>query len=71
MTHPSLLAGAILFRPLSLFAGDLPTRLGGIAALIIDGDKDSRRSRGDGARLADRLTRTGAAVTHHVLPVGH
>ena len=22
-------------------------------------------------RLAERLTRAGAAVTHHVLPVGH
>ena len=50
---------------------DLPTGLDGTPVLIIDGEKDSRRSPGDGARLAERLTRAGAAVSHHVLPVGH
>ena len=50
---------------------DLPARLDGTPVLIIDGEKDSRRSPGDGARLAERLTRAGAAVSHHVLPVGH
>ena len=39
--------------------------------LIIDGEKDNRRSPGDGLRLAERLVRAGALVTHHVLPVGH
>jgi phospholipase/carboxylesterase len=39
--------------------------------LIIDGGKDTRRSPGDGALLAERLTHAGAAVSHHVLPVGH
>jgi phospholipase/carboxylesterase len=39
--------------------------------MIIDGEKDNRRSLGDGARLADRLARAGAMVSHHVLPVGH
>ena len=71
LTRPGLLAGAILFRPLSPFRADLPTRLDGTPVLIIDGEKDSRRSPGDGARLAARLTRAGATVTHHVLPVGH
>jgi phospholipase/carboxylesterase len=71
LTRPSLLAGAILFRPLSPFVGDLPPRLDGTPVLIIDGEKDSRRSPGDGARLAERLIRAGATVTHHVLPVGH
>jgi phospholipase/carboxylesterase len=71
LTRPGLLASAILFRPLSPFAHDLPARLDGVPVLVIDGEKDSRHSPGDGARLADRLTRAGAAVTHHVLPVGH
>ena len=71
LMRPGLLAGAILFRPLSPFAHDLPTRLDGTPVLIIDGEKDSRRSPGDGLRLAKRLIRAGATVTHHVLPVGH
>jgi phospholipase/carboxylesterase len=71
LTRPGLLAGAILVRPLSPFRGDLPTRLDGAPVLIIDAKRDSRRSSGDGARLADRLTCAGAMVTHHVLPVGY
>jgi phospholipase/carboxylesterase len=71
LAHPGLLAGAILFRPLSPFTHDVPHRLDGTPALIIDGEKDSRRTPGDGLRLAERLVRAGAFVTHHVLPVGH
>jgi phospholipase/carboxylesterase len=71
LAHPGLLAGAILFRPLSPFTHDLPHRLDSTPVLIIDGEKDSRRSPGDGLRLAERLVRAGALVTHHVLPVGH
>jgi phospholipase/carboxylesterase len=71
LMRPGLLAGAILFRPLSPFAHDPPTRLDSTPVLIIDGEKDSRRSPGDGLRLAERLTRAGATVTHHVLPVSH
>jgi len=52
-------------------ARDLPHRLDTTPVLIIDGEKDSRRSPGDGSRLAERLVRAGALVTHHVLPVGH
>ena len=65
-TRPSLLAGAILVRSLSPFANDLPNRLDGTPVLIIDGEKDSRRSPGDGLRLAERLIRAGATVTHHL-----
>ena len=71
LTHPSLFSAAILLRPLSPFLEDRPARLDAIRVLIIDGEKDSRRSPGDGARLAERFGRTGAMVTHHVLPVGH
>jgi phospholipase/carboxylesterase len=71
LTRPGLLAGAILFRSLSPFRDDLPTRLEGTPVLIIDGEKDNRRSAGDGACLAERLIRAGTTVSRHVLPVGH
>lgn len=71
LTRPELFRGGILLRPLSPFAEDRAARLDAMPVLIIDGEKDSRRSPGDGARLAERLNRAGAAVTHHVLPTGH
>jgi phospholipase/carboxylesterase len=71
LAHPGLLAGAILFRPLSPFSRDLPHRLDSTPVLIIDGETDSRRLPGDGLRLAERLVRAGALVTHRALPVGH
>jgi phospholipase/carboxylesterase len=71
LTRPDLMTGAILLRPLSPFSEDSFTRSGNLPVLIIDGEQDSRRSPGDGARLAERLVRAGAAVAHHVLPVGH
>jgi phospholipase/carboxylesterase len=71
LTHPGLLAAAVLFRPLSPFTHDLPHHLDRTPVLIIDGDRDSRRSPDDGLRLAEHLGRAGALVTHHVLPAGH
>ena len=71
LTRPSLLAGAILFRPLSPFTNDLPTRLDGTPVLVIDADKGQSEIAGDGLRLAERLIGAGATVTHRVLPVGH
>lgn len=71
LTRPSRLAGVILFCPLSPFANDLPNGLAGTPVLIIDGEKDSRRSPEDGLRLAEQLIRAGTTVTHNVLPVGH
>ena len=66
-----VLAGAVLFRPLPPFAADASYRPGATPVLIIDGTQDPRRSAGDGQRLAGKLSRAGAVVTHHVLPVGH
>ena len=71
LTRPGLLAGAILVRVLPPFSHDLPIRLDGTTVLVIDGEKDSRRSPGDCLRLAERLIHAGATVTYHVLPVGH
>ena len=70
LTRPRLLAGAVMFRPLSPFRDDVTSSLNDTPALIIDGEKDARRSPGDGVLLAERLTRAGAAVSHRVLPVG-
>jgi predicted peptidase len=44
LKRPGLLAGAILFRPLSPSQDDLPTRLDAAPVLIIDGENDSRFS---------------------------
>jgi phospholipase/carboxylesterase len=71
LTRPGLLGGAILFRPLSPLSNDLPAIMQATPVLIVDGQDDTRRSSGDGFRLAERLTRAGAVVTHHVLPAGH
>lgn len=71
LSHPRLLAAAVLFRPLSPFTRDLPSRLDRTPVLIIDGAKDTRRSLGDGLRLASQLDRAGALTTYRVLPVGH
>ena len=53
LTRPRLLAGAVLFRPLSPFRRDLSAGVDGTPVLIIDGKKDARRSSGHGARLAE------------------
>ena len=71
MLYPRLLSGATLFRPLSPFAVDPDARIPGTPLLIIDGSDDARRAPGDGARLAQRMARQGAEVTHHLLPTGH
>lgn len=71
MTQPDLLAGAILFRPLLPFSSEPQYRLDGTPVLIVDGAKDTRRSPGDGLQLARQLRHAGAAVTYHLLPVGH
>jgi phospholipase/carboxylesterase len=71
MLHPALLSGAVLFRPLSPLTTDPDISIRQPPVLIIDGRDDERRSPGDGARLAQRLARMGASVTHHLLPTGH
>ena len=71
LTRPGLLAGGILFRPLSPFAQYAMRPLNGVPVLIIDGERDKRRLPGDGYRLATRLTGANACVEHHVLRTGH
>jgi phospholipase/carboxylesterase len=70
-TRPGLLAGAILFRPLRPFTHERGEHLDGTPVLVVDGADDHRRSPDDGLRVADQLSRLGARVMHHLLPVGH
>jgi phospholipase/carboxylesterase len=71
MTHPALLSGAILFRPLAPFGTPPRVRLDGVPVLVVDGEADDRRSPGDGLLVARQLERMGATVTHHVIAAGH
>ena len=71
VTRPGLLAGVILFRPLSPFAEYAMPPFNGVPVLMIDGQHDKRRLPGDGRRLATRLIDANACVEHHVLPTGH
>jgi phospholipase/carboxylesterase len=71
LTRPGLLAGAILFRPLSPFAQYAAPPLDGVPVLTIDGAHDNRRQPGDGQRVATDLVNARACVEHHVLQTGH
>ena len=46
------------------FTRDLPSGADGAPVLIIDGERHSRRSSGDGVRLAEPLIRAAATVIH-------
>lgn len=73
LTRPSLLSGAILFRPLPL-SKDLPTRMHATPVLIIDGQNDTRRSRRwsqasretDTCRRCSDASRTSRGTRDHV-----
>jgi phospholipase/carboxylesterase len=71
MTHPALLSGAILFRPLAPFGTPPRVRLDGVPVLVVDGEEDERRSPGDGLLVARQLEQLGATVTRHVIATGH
>lgn len=70
MNH-QIFSGSILFRPLSPFQTESQGEMPETPILIVDGELDARRSRGDGSRLAERLAKLGARVEHHALPIGH
>jgi phospholipase/carboxylesterase len=70
-THPELVSGAILFRPLSPFAVAPAKPSNGLPVLILDGATDERRRPHDGQVLAQTLRHAGADVSHEVLSTGH
>ncbi|MEJ7651036.1 MAG: hypothetical protein WKF57_18640 [Nakamurella sp.] len=71
MADPTVLAGAVLLRPMRLPVSAPELRIDGFPVLVVDGELDERRSPGDGLALADQLRGLGADVTHRVLPVAH
>jgi phospholipase/carboxylesterase len=68
---PELSAGAILLRPLSPFAERPFPPLRGYPVLLLGGAMDERRDPSDTPHLAEQFRQAGAAVTAHVLPIGH
>jgi phospholipase/carboxylesterase len=71
LMRPELFSAAVLYRPLPPQSDARDVHMHAMPILILDGERDRRRMRGDGRRLAERFCQMGARVTHHVLPVGH
>ncbi len=69
--RPEVLAGAVLLRPMVPLARPLSGRLEGRPVLILSGSADPIVPAENAARLAERLTEAGAALTHRTLPAGH
>jgi phospholipase/carboxylesterase len=68
---PELSSGAILLRPLSPRAEGRFPPLADYPVLLLGGALDQRRGPSDTPHLAEQFRQAGAAVTAHVLPVGH
>lgn len=76
LTHPGVLAGAVLIRAMSPFAegsshAPAAPAIPGTPVLILSGDSDPIVPAANAARLARTLESAGAQVTHRVLPAGH
>ena len=69
--RPEVLAGAVLFRAMTPFRQLSVTDLRATPVLILSGSNDPIVSAGDAAGLAGSLTKSGAAVTHEIVPGGH
>ena len=68
---PSLLAGAILIRPMVPFDPRPLPDLTGLSVLILSGAEDELIPRDQPGLLAALLGEAGAAATYEVLPAGH
>jgi predicted esterase len=71
LSHPGVLAGAVLLRPMVPFEPDVPPALGGVPVLIARGLNDPLVSRPQTDRLAAILRGGGAVVTVADQPAGH
>ncbi|RHZ94507.1 alpha/beta hydrolase [Cereibacter sphaeroides] len=69
--RPEVLAGAVLLRPMVPLARPPSGRLEGRPVLILSGSADPIVPAENAARLAERLTEAGAALTRRTLPAGH
>jgi phospholipase/carboxylesterase len=71
LTHPGVLAGAVLIRPMQPLSSTEPVRLDGTPILMLSGARDPIVTADDVGGLAERFRAAGAAVDHRTLPTGH
>ncbi|KQO71268.1 hydrolase [Methylobacterium sp. Leaf87] len=71
MLHPSVLAGAVLLRPMLPLAQPPAFDLTGLPLLMLSGAQDPIVPEANARALAERFRGSGARVEHGVLPVGH
>lgn len=71
LTHPGVLAGAVLIRPMQPLGATEPVRLGGTPILMLSGTRDPIVTSDDVGGLAERFRTAGAVVDHRTLPTGH
>ncbi|WP_407049331.1 alpha/beta hydrolase [Methyloraptor flagellatus] len=71
LTHPGVLAGAVLIRPMQPLGSTEPVRLDGTPILMLSGARDPIVTADDVGGLAERFRAAGAAVDHRTLPTGH
>ncbi len=70
-THPSLLTGAVLLRPMSGALPDSTAPLGGLPVHIGAGEQDSMIPSGDAKKLDSILRSAGATTSLRITPNGH
>ena len=71
LTHPGVLAGAVLLRAMVPLSTAVPVDLKAAPVLLLSGAMDPIVPEENAARLAALLARANAEVTHRVLPSGH
>jgi len=71
LTHPGVLAGAVLLRAMVPLSTAAPVNLKSRPVLLLSGAMDPIVPEENAARLAALLKRANAEVTHRTLPAGH
>jgi predicted esterase len=71
LTHPKLLSGAVLFRPMVPFRPQLPPDLKDVPVLLAAARRDQIVPPEQTSELAKIFTTAGASVTIHWHPGGH
>src|SRR4051812_234655 len=71
LTHPDVLAGAVLLRAMTPFEPKTLPDLTGIPVLLLSGAADPLIKAEDRDALAEKLRAGGAEVTYEVVPAGH
>ena len=71
LSHPDVLAGAILLRAMLPFEPDRKPQLEGKPVLMLSGKADPFMPAASRQRLAELLAESGAQLTHRTLDAGH